>query len=176
MRSLLIPLLFGLALATVAFVARSGWFARDNPGRPINSAMREALAAKSPQWTTEQAHILAERYAGAHETESGLRFVIRNPGTGDERPRPGQVATLNYSLKLLDGTPIESNEGKGAFNFVVGTGKVIAGWDEVVQLMRRGEKRTVIVPYWLAYGEKGARNVIPPKAALVFEIELVDFK
>jgi len=62
---------------------------------------------------------------------------------------------------------------EGPYNFRIGEGTVIAGWDEGVMTMKPGEKRTLIVPYWLAYGEKGIRGKIPPHATLVFDIELL---
>jgi FKBP-type peptidyl-prolyl cis-trans isomerase len=58
---------------------------------------------------------------------------------------------------------------------MAGVGRVIPGWDAMIVEMKRGEKRTVIIPWWLGYGVRGAPPVIPSKASLVFEIELLDF-
>lgn len=178
MRSLLVLLILGLALASIALVVRFGWLARENPGQPINSAMREALAAKSPQWSQAEAAVLARDYANAHETKSGMRYVIRDPGRGDEMPKKGQWITAHYEGRLFDGTKFDSSydRGEGPLNVQIGMGRVIAGWDEAFLTMRRGEKRTLVIPYWLAYGDKGAGKMIPPKAGLIFHVELIDFR
>jgi FKBP-type peptidyl-prolyl cis-trans isomerase len=85
---------------------------------------------------------------------------------------------VHYTAHFLDGaffdTSRESEEGP--FNFQLGTGRVIAGWDEIIPLMRRGERRTVIIPYWRAYGDRGIRGKVPRQATLVFDLELIDFR
>ena len=85
---------------------------------------------------------------------------------------------MHYEATFLDGTKFDNSydKGRGPFNFTYGTGAVILGWDDALATMKRGEKRTLIVPYWLAYGEKGIRGKIEPKATLIFELELLDFK
>lgn len=175
MRTLAIPALFGLALLTIAFVTRSGFFARENPGAPINSAMREALGRQ--QLPPEDEGIVNARYPNAAFLPSGIRYVITEPGTGTATPETGQWVKVNYRAHFLDGTAFDSSydTGEGPFNFQVGLGRVIAGWDEVIPTMTKGEKRTVIIPYWRAYGDRGIRGKIPAKATLVFELELLDF-
>ena len=177
MRSFLVLLLLGVILGTIALVVRSGLLARKDPGRPINSAMREALAAKSPQWSEAEAALLARDFANARETKTGMRYFVRALGTGDETPKPGQWVSAHYEGRLFDGTKFDSSydRNQGPFNFQVGLGKVIAGWDEAFLGMKRGEKRTLAIPYWLAYGERGAGGKIPPKAGLIFQVELIDF-
>lgn len=176
LRTLAIPALFGLALLAVALTTRSGILARENPGAPINSAMREAMGAQ--QLPPADAAIVAQRFPGAAITRTGLRYMIERPGTGDEGPRPGQWIKAHYRATFLDGTPFDSSHdtNEGPFNFQLGTGRVISGWDEIIPSMRRGELRTVIIPYWRAYGDRGIRGKIPPKATLVFEIDLIDFQ
>lgn len=173
MRSFVVLLLLGLVLATIAIVVRSGILARKNPGRPINSAMRMAMEA--PQLSTADAAIVAERYGNAHRTPSGLLYVVHSPGNGPT-PSVGSTVTAHYEGRLLDGTVFDSSVEKGRpLNFVLGRGQVVKGWDEAFLTMRKGERRTLIVPYWLGYGESGYK-VIPAKATLVFEVELLDFK
>lgn len=177
MRNIFYLLLLAVILVTIALVARSGIFARKDPGRPINSAMREALAAERPQYSSEDAMLIARTYGGAHESPSGLRYVVRDPGTGDATPQAGHEVICNYSGRLLDGTEFDSSYRRGVpFTFRVGMGQVIKGWDEAFLSMHKGERRTLIVPYWLGYGVKGNPPKIPPRATLVFEVELIDWR
>lgn len=177
MRSFFYLALLGIALLTIALVVRSGMLARQSPGRPINSAMRQALAAEAPQLSTDDAMLIAKTYGNARVSPSGLRWVERAPGTGDGTPRIGGQVIANYDGRLLDGTPFDSSYKRGSpLTFRVGIGDVIAGWDEAFLTMKKGERRTLIIPHWLGYGAKGSPPKIPPKATLVFEVELIDFR
>jgi FKBP-type peptidyl-prolyl cis-trans isomerase len=177
MRNVLYLLLLGIVLLTIALVVRSGMLARKDPGRPINSAMREALAETAPQWSEADMTIIRQQYANARRRPSGLLFVERNPGTGDATPTTGQEVIVHYDGRLLDGTRFDSSYAKGyPYTFRLGTGMVIAGWDEAFLSMKKGEKRTLIIPYWLGYGIEGHPPTIPPRATLVFDVELVDFR
>lgn len=177
MRSFFYLLLLGVLLGTAALITRSGILARKNPGRPINSAMREALNAQNPQLTLDEEQLIQKTWGTAHKLPSGLRYVVRNPGAGEATPQIGEEIICNYDGRLLDGTSFDSSYRRGfPFTFRLGTGAVIAGWDEGFKSMHKGEKRTLIVPYWLAYGEKGRPPSIPPKATLVFEVELLDWR
>jgi FKBP-type peptidyl-prolyl cis-trans isomerase len=177
MRSLYVLLLLGAFLLTAALVTRSGILARKNPGRPINSAMREALDKNNPQYTAEDELLIAKLFGNAHRLPSGLRYVVRAPGTGPATPTIGDEVIAHYEGRLIDGTSFDSSYRKGVpLTFRVGTGSVIRGWDEAFLTMKRGEKRTLIVPYWLAYGEKGRPPSIPPRATLIFEVELLDWR
>lgn len=177
MRSFYYLLLLGVLLGTAALITRSGMFARKDPGRPINSAMREALNAKKPQFTSEDAMIVEQAYGNAHKLLSGLRYYVRNPGTGEAKPQFGDEVIAHYSGRLLDGTEFDSSYRNGVpITFRLGAGKVISGWEEAFATMKKGEKRTLVIPYWLAYGEKGRPPSIPPKATLIFEVELLDWR
>jgi FKBP-type peptidyl-prolyl cis-trans isomerase len=176
MRSSIYLLLLGAALLTLALVVRSGIFARKNPGEPINSAMRAAMAENSPQLSTEDALLIGRRYQTAYSTPSGLMYINRAPGTGTSTPRIGDTVVINYDARLLDGTPFDSSYKAGRpLTTQVGIGKLIKGVDEALLAMKKGARRTLIIPYWLAYGETGPSPRIPPRATLVFEVELVDF-
>lgn len=177
MRNFIYLLLLGVILITIAIVVRSGMLARKDPGKPLNSAMREALAANRPQFTADDEALIAKTYPTAQTLPSGLRYVVRNPGDGGATPRLGGTIICNYAGRLLDGTEFDSSYRRGVpFTFRLGTGAVIKGWDEAFALMRKGERRTLIIPYWLAYGEKGRPPKIPPRATLIFEVEMIDWQ
>jgi FKBP-type peptidyl-prolyl cis-trans isomerase len=178
MRNFFYLLLLGAALATIALIARSGIFARHDPrDRPINSAMREAMDKQAPQLSTADDMYLSQHYSTAVRRHSGLRYVIRAAGTGTATPPVGAEVIAHYEGRLIDGTSFDSSYRKGVpFVFRVGTGAVIKGWDEAFLLMKKGEKRTLIIPPWLGYGDKGSPPRIPSKATLIFEVELIDWR
>lgn len=176
LRSFFWLLLLGIVLLTIALVVRSGLLARKNPGEPLSAAMRAALASENkPQLSTADELAIEKLFPTARTLPSGVRYVLLAPGAGD-RPQPGQQVAVRYAGRLLDGTPIDSSEAHGGqpFVFRLGRGQVIKGWDDALPDMRKGEKRTLIIPYWLAYGDNGRPPKIPPRATLVFEVELVE--
>jgi len=168
------PLLIGgVFLALIAWQARTGIFRRANPGEPANKYMRQVMA--NPQLSEADAEILRTRYGNAHANPSGLHYILRQPGSGPT-PVPGALVVVQYEAFLLDGTKFESSIDRGApYSFHVGTGAVIKGWDEGVLAMKRGEKRTLLIPWWLGFGEAGKRPV-PKRATLRLEVELIDIK
>ncbi|MBI5768462.1 MAG: FKBP-type peptidyl-prolyl cis-trans isomerase [Verrucomicrobia bacterium] len=177
MRNFFYLLLLAVVLATIALVVRSGIFARQNPGRPINSAMREAMDAKRPQFSAADELLIDKTYGAAHKLPSGLRYVVRAHGTGTTTPQAGQEIIAHYDGRLLDGTRFDSSYASGVpLTFRLGTGAVIKGWDEGFASMKKGEKRTLIIPHWLGYGDRGSPPRIPGKATLIFEVELIDFR
>jgi FKBP-type peptidyl-prolyl cis-trans isomerase len=175
MRSKLYLIFLGVVLLTIAIVVRSGMLMSKHPGEPINSAMRGAMAETSPQFTTDDANTIRRLYPTAYSEPSGLMYVNRGSGSGPS-PKVGDTVIASYAGRLLDGTPFDSSSAHGGpFTFQVGTGQVIKGWDEAFLTMKKGARRTLIIPYWLGYGETGSPPSIPGRATLVFDVELLDF-
>ena len=112
----------------------------------------------------------------AETTPSGLMIEDLVVGSGAS-PARGQTAVVHYTGWLTDGTKFDSSQDRGQpFEFPVGAGRVIRGWDEGVASMKVGGKRRLTIPPNLGYGAQGAANVIPPNATLIFEVELLDVK
>ena len=109
-------------------------------------------------------------------TPSGLQYKDLVLGTGT-KASVGATAVVHYTGWLLDGTKFDSSLDRGVpFDFVIGQGRVIAGWEEGVVTMNVGGKRELIIPPNLAYGDRGAGGVIPPGATLKFEVELIELR
>ena len=119
---------------------------------------------------------LAKNKIVAEPTESGLYYVVTKEGNG-EKPEAGQIVHVHYRGTLLDGTQFDSSFDRNQpLQFPLGIGQVIPGWDEGIGLMSKGEKGVLYIPYYLAYGDRAAGDVIKPYSNLIFEVELVDFE
>lgn len=110
-------------------------------------------------------------------TPSGLQIIDTVVGTG-ATPTTGQTCIMHYTGWLYEngqkGQKFDSSVDRGQpFEFPIGRGRVIAGWDEGVGSMKIGGKRTLIIPANLGYGARGAGGVIPPNATLMFDVELL---
>ena len=103
-----------------------------------------------------------------------MRYIEIQPGSGPAAG-PGQQYTVHYAGWLRDGTRFDSSIGKDPLQFVQGRRQVIAGWEMGFQGMHVGGKRRLFIPYQLAYGEQG-RGPIPPKAELIFDVQLLAIK
>lgn len=166
-------LILGAVLGFIAFQARTGIFRRANPGKPANKYVREMQEAQ--EFAPEDIAIIKQRYPDAVVTPSGLRYIIRREGTGSP-PSFGATVAAHYEGRLINGVKFDSSYDRGTpYEFRVGTGEVIKGWDEAFAHMKKGERRTLIVPWWLAYGVQG-KGPIPARATLVFDVELVDIR
>ncbi|WP_227817812.1 FKBP-type peptidyl-prolyl cis-trans isomerase [Nitrogeniibacter aestuarii] len=109
-------------------------------------------------------------------TESGLVYEELEIGDG-ETAAAGKMATVHYTGWLTNGQKFDSSKDRNdPFDFPLGQGYVIRGWDEGVQGMKIGGKRKLTIPPELGYGARGAGGVIPPNATLVFEVELLGLK
>ena len=113
-------------------------------------------------------------------TASGLQIIDIKEGTGAS-PKPGQTCIMHYTGWLYEngqkGKKFDSSVDRNEpFEFPIGKGRVIAGWDEGVGSMKVGGKRTLIIPPQLGYGARGAGGAIPPNATLMFDVELLAVK
>ncbi len=148
---------FSLVVATVIFAV------------PALQAQREKIPA-------EDLAYVEKTWPEAKKTNTGIRYVILQAGTG-EKPKPGSNVAVLYTGKLLSGVTFDENLDKEKpFIFRVARDQVIQGWDQILQLMNVGEKRVVIIPPELAYGTRGQAPKIPRNATLVFVVELLEIK
>ena len=123
---------------------------------------------------------MAQGAAKPVTTPSGLQIIDTKVGTGAS-PKAGQTCVMHYTGWLYEngakGKKFDSSVDRGEpFEFPIGRGQVIAGWDEGVASMKVGGKRTLIIPPALGYGARGAGSAIPPNATLIFDVELLDVK
>jgi peptidylprolyl isomerase len=114
--------------------------------------------------------------SGTVTTASGLKYVDLVEGDGPS-PQPGQMTKVHYTGTLENGTKFDSSFDRGEpYEFKIGTGGVIQGWDEGIMTMKTGGKRKLIIPPNLGYGLQGMPPKIPPNATLLFEVELVGIR
>ena len=142
----------------------------------IQEKRNQAQENASSQEKDKTIKMIKQKWPGAHFSNSGLYWVVNQEGKGD-KPASGTKIRAHYAGRLLSNDQkFDSSYDRGEpIQFEVGVGQVIKGWDQALSNMRKGEKRTLIIPPELAYGSRGAGGVIPPNAWLVFDVELVDF-
>jgi peptidylprolyl isomerase len=146
--------------------------------RTLSVALAIAVASCAAPCISTPA--IAQGTPATMTTASGLQVTDTKVGTG-AAPRTGQTCVMHYTGWLYTngakGAKFDSSLDRGQpFEFPIGTGRVIKGWDEGVASMKVGGKRTLIIPPDLGYGSRGAGNVIPPNATLIFEVELLGVK
>ena len=130
---------------------------------------KEAAAQAAAQAATNAKAL--KQFETAVSTASGLKYIVLKEGTG-AKPVATSNVKVHYTGSLLDGKVFDSSVQRGQpIDF--GLNQVIPGWTEGVQLMKEGAKYKFFIPYKLAYGERGAGGVIPPKTDLIFEVELL---
>jgi peptidylprolyl isomerase len=141
----------------------------------FDSLVSTAKAAKVARRAKEREAALSRirsQWPKLTTSKTGLMFEVLRKGSGGN-PADGAQVTVHYVGKFLDGKVFDSSIARGSpAQFRIG--EVIAGWNEALLDMKKGEKRLLVIPPELAYGERG-RGPIPPDAFLVFEVELLDF-
>lgn len=146
---------FRLALLVLFFVSA-----------PLAHAQRERL---SP----EEIEVVEKKWPGTKKTSTGMRYLVLREGAG-ESPKNGDRVGVVYVGTLVDGTRFDAREdAANPLIFRVGREEVIAGWEQILPMMKLNEKRLLIIPGSLAYGSRGRPPVIKRDATLVFEMELV---
>lgn len=138
------------------------------------ASMQAERAEKGKTAKAEGERFLAEnaKKEGVVVRESGLQYIVLKEGTG-KSPKATDKVKCHYEGFLTDGTVFDSSVQRGE-PAVFGLNQVIAGWTEGVQLMKEGAKYRFFIPYLLGYGEGGAGASIPPYAALIFDVELIE--
>jgi peptidylprolyl isomerase len=162
-------LLCALALAAPVALAQQKPAAK---AQPAKAAAPAAAKAEAPAETKKESKMV--------KTESGLGYEDLVVGTGPS-PVTGQTCVMHYTgwlwVNEAKTTKFDSAVDRGSpFEFPIGRGRGIKGWDEGVSTMKVGGKRTLLIPPQLGYGDRGAGNVIPPGATLLFEVELLGVK
>ena len=137
---------------------------------------RAAMAETGKKLKAEGEAYLAEnaKKDGVITTASGLQYTVLKEGTG-KSPKATDTVVCHYEGFLTNGTGFDSSIQRGEPAAFPLNG-VIAGWTEGLQLMKEGGKNRFFIPYHLAYGEAGAAGSIPPYAALIFDVELIEVK
>ena len=143
-------------------------------------ALSVAIASTALLAAGAAAPAIAQTPGRTMTTASGLQITDTQVGTGAS-PKTGQTCVMHYTGWLYQngakGQKFDSSVDRGQpFEFPLGLGRVIKGWDEGVASMKVGGKRTLIIPPELGYGARGAGGVIPPNATLMFEVELLGVK
>ena len=131
------------------------------------------LHAQREKLPPDDLEIVEKKWPDAKKSNTGIRYVVETVGKGPLLA-PGDKVTVTYIGSLLNGKVFDSVQSRThPFPFRVGRGEVIVGWDQIMQMMRPGDKWIVIIPPELGYGRLGSPPKIPSEATLVFEIEIL---
>lgn len=144
----------------------------------VNSVViaKDKIGADCSKGTKIKGKTMTTKDSNLVTTETGLQYEVLKEGEG-ATPTKGQVILAHYTGTLENGTKFDSSRDRGEpLEFPVGVGMVIAGWDEALMTMKKGERRKLIIPAELGYGDREIPGVIPANSTLIFDVELVDLK
>jgi len=135
-----------------------------------------ALRAQREKLPPDDLEFVEKNWPEAKKITTGIRYIIEQEGTGDPA-RPGDLVSVIYAGRLINGKVFDQEiDREHPFTFRVGRGAVIEGWDQVMLMMKVGERRMIIIPPEMAYGTRGAPPRIPRDATLVFLVEVLAIK
>lgn len=141
--------------------------------RLSSEAKKKAREAREKANAAKIAEV-EKHFPGFSKDENGIYYKTTKEGSGSKCGLKKHAYT-DYKGYLVDGTVFDQSKGRGPLDFVTGAGKMIPGYDLMVQDMKAGEKRTIVIPSDLAYGDQGYPGVIPGGAYIAFDIELLKF-
>ena len=174
MKEILVSL--GLMLGCGILVLAFQFMSKTPDANAGSMSQLESVAVVSSSTPAPSKSIAMDSTENQITTASGLKYVEIAEGTGDT-PSKGQTVSVHYTGTLESGKKFDSSRDRNqAFEFQIGEGQVIKGWDEGLSTMKVGGRRKLIIPADLGYGARGAGTVIPPNATLIFDVELLKVK
>ena len=155
-----------ILLIFLAFLSANVWAAQDQTTTPAPASKAKSSTQKSAATAPK---------AGTAHPKPAVQYRDLVVGKGPQ-PKDGDTVVVNYTGKFTNGKVFDTSVGKKPFEFVLGRGNVIKGWDEGVASMHEGGKRRLVIPPALAYGADGYPGVIPPNSTLTFVVDLLHIK
>ncbi|MCK9618352.1 MAG: FKBP-type peptidyl-prolyl cis-trans isomerase [Lentimicrobiaceae bacterium] len=170
---------FLLALFTLLLVCNSCYRQKQHDGNTNPALLKDPLINVNKKLVKNE-DLKINEYIQRHKwsmttTGTGLRFFIYKKGNG-EKAEIGKIARIAYSVHLMSGELCYTSDDLGCKEFLIGRGGVESGIEEGILLLRLGERAKFIIPSHLAFGLVGDGDKIPPKATLIYDIELVELK
>ncbi len=150
--------------------------AGEDPAASHGEGVREAPAGEAADWVREQQRFLADFASrdGVAVSPGGVYYRVLRAGEG-RVPQRGDVVRVHYEGRLVNGVVFDSSYDRGE-PAEFPSDRLIKGWQEILTMMHEGGKWEIAIPAALAYGKRGAGDVIPPDSALVFTLELLEVK